>query len=1099
MPLTIHAAWLIRAESPAPDGELFVWAEYHAIPGARHRDPDGSAARNGRPTHHRTSNGRGRIPSHPAQVPVGQLRPLLGPLSGGIVPETRPANTVVWLPTRHGEPQTRTSSLGMVHLQDRDAQVPVHLAAWQVTGLVLGPMDALTFLASLQDRRRADVVLGQTYLRHIRLGNDLRFWGHAAKFTLEILAGQHYLPGLQADAQGGFHSLWTPYLMESRLQEQVARLLEAMPPVCRAYGLEALDQAPAPDHLLEHFLATLVDRAVRLWTGDLPRVGDSPGALWLESLQSPQNRLPLPPQPAHRLYQDWVSWLEQLRATAWDAQVRVAFELEPPELDLGNPETLEKDALWTLHYCLQAQDDPEIRVPAEEVWRTQGTSLRVDGRRFDQPQERLLAGLGAASRLFPPIQESLRTSRPIHVRLTTAQAYQFLRDAGPLLASSGFGVILPSWWHRQEVARLGLRLRLFSPEPDSSDGHAVRGPEVRYRWDLTLGDQVLSPEEFERLASLDTPLIHVGGRWVELDPEQVAVARRFLEHNRTEGRIPLLQAIRLAQVHRTQADEAASEVEGGRSWLPVDGLDLPELLPLEQVQIQGWLEQALDRLRGVAPLEELEEPEGFVGRLRPYQRRGLAWLVTMRELGLGACLADDMGLGKTIQAIALLLHTRNQAAARGERLAPSLLVCPTSVVTNWRHEVERFAPGLRVLAHHGSGRRNGHGFQRSLAQYDLVITSYGTARRDLELLEQVHWSDVILDEAQNIKNPAAKQTQAVRRLRADNRVALTGTPVENRLLELWSIMEFLNPGYLGRRERFRKQFVLPIERYNDPGAAATLRRLVQPFLLRRLKTDPSILSDLPEKNEMVVYCSLTPEQIALYDRVVRETLEHLDAAQGIQRRGQVLALLTKLKQICNHPAHYLGQKGPLRGRSGKLTRLAEMLEEVLESGHRALVFTQFVEMGQLLKAHLEELFGQEVLFLHGGLSAAQRGEMVRLFQEERNAPPIFVLSLRAGGLGLNLTRANHVFHFDRWWNPAVENQATDRAFRIGQQRSVQVYKFVVAGTLEERIHELIESKQNLAEAIVGSGEDWLAELDTEELRRLLELRRDAVDAVEVLE
>jgi SNF2 family DNA or RNA helicase len=360
------------------------------------------------------------------------------------------------------------------------------------------------------------------------------------------------------------------------------------------------------------------------------------------------------------------------------------------------------------------------------------------------------------------------------------------------------------------------------------------------------------------------------------------------------------------------------------------------------------------------------------------------------------------------------------------------------------------------------------------------------------VMEEIEWNDLILDEAQNIKTPSAKQTQAVRRLKGRNRIALTGTPVENRLSELWSIMEFLNPGYLGKHESFRQRYIIPIERYNDSTRTMELRRLVQPFLLRRLKSDPTIISDLPEKNEMVVYCSLTREQAKLYEQVVADALAKLRSADGIQRRGLVLALLTKLKQITNHPAHLLKEETPLEGRSGKLSRLTEMLEEAISVGDRALIFTQFVEMGHLLQRHLVNQLGMDTLFLHGGTPASQRDKMVQAFQSEEG-PPVFVLSLRAGGSGLNLTQANHVFHYDRWWNPAVENQATDRAFRIGQRRDVQVHKFVVAGTLEERIHDLIESKQALAQSIVGSGEEWLTELDTDELQDLLTLRYDAIE------
>jgi len=350
----------------------------------------------------------------------------------------------------------------------------------------------------------------------------------------------------------------------------------------------------------------------------------------------------------------------------------------------------------------------------------------------------------------------------------------------------------------------------------------------------------------------------------------------------------------------------------------------------------------------------------------------------------------------------------------------------------------------------------------------------------------------VLDEAQKIKNPSAKQTQAIRRVQAGYRVALTGTPVENRLSELWSIMQFLNPGYLGSQKSFRTNFARPIERYQDQEAAARLRRLVQPFVLRRLKTDPTIIQDLPEKLEHKVYCTLTPEQATLYQAVVEDAILQVEEAEGMQRKGLVLSMLTRLKQICNHPAQFLGDGSSLSDRSGKLARLGEMLEEVLSVDERALVFTQYAEMGTLLQRYLQDLFGGEVLFLYGGTPVKRRDRMIARFQEERHGPSLFVLSLKAGGLGLNLTRANHVFHFDRWWNPAVENQATDRAFRIGQTKDVWVHKFVCGGTLEERIDELIESKKALAESVVGAGEGWLTELSTDRLREMVTLSREAV-------
>ena len=1137
--------------------------------------------------------GNGKIPSHPAQMQVGTLRQILRQLATASELTSllgSPATARVWLPSQEGRPQTHLGTFQKGVNALSGVKEPFRLQPWQVTGLTLDPFHTLAFLSRFTNQRLIELPSSTALFRHARLGNDLLFWSHAAKFVLELLAGQHFLPGMIPDSSGRFWAAWQPFLLEGSLRERLEYLVALMPPICRAYELESLDDAPASGAIIEHFISVLMNRAIREWapgaagvnggrpfgdgSGSIYRaqgsVLPSSGSMWLDGLSGEEPLLQLPPQPAHQLYKRWIEWMEQLHSSVADSNFQVAFALELQQEDEENSHSEEENADsspapislndWHLQYYLQDKDDPDLLIPAQRVWNQNGQSIRVEGRRFDQPQERLLTGLGIASRLFSPIRDSLRTPRPERATLSLEETYLFLKEIGPLLQSSGFGVIMPEWWAARSRSRLGLRLRLGGPDQshledrERTDGQGqerqrdqndvLRGGAtldlrglIQYRWELTLGERILTREEFESLAELGSPLVRLGDEWLELDPAQVEAARQFIDQSDSAGSMPLLQAVGLAQAFSgtEQEDEQeswatppiepfrANGLSAGREGpslqdlvLPsdqsgdldkVDGLAGPEL-PLEAVVADGWLGAALERLRGIEPVEDIKEPEGFVGKLRPYQRRGVGWLSFLRRLGLGACLADDMGLGKTIQAIALFLHSRHLAeehrvSHNGQdeaRNRPALLICPTSVVANWRHEIERFAPGLRLLLHHGSGRLSGDEFGTALLEHDMVITSFGIARRDIEMLEAQEWSDLILDEAQNIKNPSAKQTQAIRRLTGDSRtqiergstppfrVALTGTPVENRLLELWSIMEFLNPGYLGKREHFRQQFVLPVERYNDEFAAADLRRMVQPFLLRRLKTDPTIISDLPEKNEMIVYCSLTKEQEALYTQVIEETMARVEMSEGVQRRGLVLGLLLKLKQVTNHPAHFLGEKGPLEERSGKLSRLTEMLEEALAVGDRALVFTQFVEMGHLLRHHLMETLGRDALFLHGGTPASRREQMVRSFQEDSNGAPIFVLSLRAGGVGVNLTRANHVFHFDRWWNPAVENQATDRAFRIGQKRSVQVYKFVVSGTLEEQIHKMIESKQDLAESIVNSGEDWLADMDTEGLRQLIALR-----------
>jgi SNF2 family DNA or RNA helicase len=626
--------------------------------------------------------------------------------------------------------------------------------------------------------------------------------------------------------------------------------------------------------------------------------------------------------------------------------------------------------------------------------------------------------------------------------------------------------MLPAWWTgKGATVRLAVQARVKSPKLASGSGLSL-DDIVRFDWEVALGDATLSREELEALADLKAPLVKMRGQWVEVRADEIRAALAFWKR-RTSEAVPVRRLVALAL-------GAADEVRG---------------LAFQGVAATGWVGDLLAQLEGRATFTALPPPARFVGTLRPYQVRGYSWLAFLRDRGFGACLADDMGLGKTVQALAMI---QREWEANGKR--PVLLVCPTSVVHNWQKEAARFTPDLPVMIHHGAARKQGAAFAREVEGQALVLSTYALLHRDLDSLREVSWGGVILDEAQNIKNPETKQARAARALAAGYRAVLTGTPVENSVGDLWSLMEFLNPGLLGSQAEFKRRFFVPIQAQQDAEAAARLRRLTGPFILRRLKTDRSIIADLPEKQEMKVFCTITKEQASLYEAVVREAEGTLDGAGGIRRKGVILATLSKLKQICNHPAQFLGDNSAIAGRSGKLARLTEMLEEILAVGERALVFTQFAEMGAILQRHLQATYGREILFLHGGVSKAQRDRMVERFQAEGTGPPVFLLSLKAGGTGLNLTRASHVFHFDRWWNPAVENQATDRAFRIGQARNVQVHKFLCAGTLEEKIDEMIERKKAIAENVVGTGEGWLTELSNQELRQLFALRREAVEA-----
>jgi SNF2 family DNA or RNA helicase len=561
--------------------------------------------------------------------------------------------------------------------------------------------------------------------------------------------------------------------------------------------------------------------------------------------------------------------------------------------------------------------------------------------------------------------------------------------------------------------------------------------------------------------------VHINGEWIALQPAGVKAAQGVLEHSAQDMSLSVEDALRL-----TTGDTKTIAK-----------------LPVVAFEASGILEELLNNLTNNQGVQLLPTPADLRGELRPYQTKGFSWLAFLERWGLGACLADDMGLGKTLQLITFLLHLK----AEGVLAKPCLVICPTSVLSNWEREVKKFAPSLSTLVHHGEKRSRGKDFIKEITKKDLVITSYSLVYRDEKNFEGIEWQTVVLDEAQNIKNPSAKQSQAVKKLKTNFPVALTGTPVENRLTELWSILDFLNPGFLGNRQFFQRRFAIPIEKYGDKESLQSMRTLVQPFILRRLKTDKDIIQDLPEKQEMNVFCGLSLEQGQLYQQLIDSSLEEIESAEGIKRRGLILTLLLRLKQICNHPAQFLKREQIQSSESsGKLLRLEEMLDELVAEGDRALIFTQFAEWGKLLKPYLEQKLGVETLFLSGSSSRQQRQEMIDRFQNDPQGPPLFILSLKAGGTGLNLTRANHVFHFDRWWNPAIENQATDRAFRIGQKRNVQVHKFVCTGTLEERINEMIESKKQLAEQTIDVGENWLTELDTEQLRNLLLLDRNAI-------
>ncbi len=938
----------------------------------------------------------------------------------------------------------------------------------------------------------------------VECGQSLRYWVEVAHFIAETLEQQRFIPALVHPRGDGLQGAWQPWLHDADASRRAGLLLAAMPPVARAAHDELRHH---PWAILNDALRSLTDATVRehLIADEFAQAieGRSDAAdshvAWLGGLLGPASTVaPARGLSETDLLRQASQWIGRLDDTGQDQPLRLCLTLHEPELagDAGDSLIDASALMWRLSFALISSADQQQRVfAAEQLWNPASSNLPIAGERLRAAQERLLTELSRAARMFAPLETALQAAAPVDLALDTAAAYRFLRETKPILEEAGVDVRAPHWWSRAE-GRIGLRLHVDSPQLPamprsestgaSASGRSLLGLAslVQFRWHVAVGEQTLTLEEFQSLAAATAPLARVRGQWVEVDAGDLAVASQHLAEA-AAGEMTLLEAIRLTS-------SARSESVG----LPVFGLDAT-----------GWVRDLLEASHEPQRMPSIEQPRGFQGELRPYQKTGLSWLAFLDRFGLGACLADDMGLGKTIQLIALLLHER-ESASPNERVGPTLLIVPTSVIGNWARELERFAPSLRHHMHHGPDRPLGEALKAIVDSCDVVITTYALVNRDQNSLGAIAWRRVVLDEAQYIKNPPTKQAQAIRSFPTHRRLALTGTPVENRLSELWSIMEFCNPGYLGPAAEFRRSFSLPIERHRDKAQSSRLRDIVRPFILRRLKTDRSVINDLPPCVETREYATLTAEQASLYEQTVGSMLGEVDRAEGLQRRGLVLATLVKLKQICNHPALLAAHdrsEGPAaahdrpqhaRGvshRSGKCRRILTMLEEILAVREHALIFTQFRQMGHLLAAMIQHDLEVEPLFLHGGTPQKKRQEMIDRFQDAAGDTPVFILSLKAGGLGLNLTAANHVFHFDRWWNPAVENQATDRAFRIGQTRTVHVHKFVCMGTLEERIDQMIEQKTELAQNIIGAGEQWLTELSTRQLHDLLTLRPGAIE------
>jgi SNF2 family DNA or RNA helicase len=931
-------------------------------------------------------------------------------------------------------------------------------------------------------------------LTEVQFGSDLLFWHHYTQSFKPIILRDQYIPSLRyrefsaapaktnATSRGrkkatetktkavkpSFEILPGWEIISTQYEANVQRYREWMPLVCVSGFDQDFDTPRFYDRepFLRHFSECLITEIVNQTPIPAAYENKVSGTLIDACLHKQQGVAGSNLEE----YRQWKTWRDRITRNQAADEFSLCFQLRSPE---------HPSQPWILDFQVASKTDPSLRIPLEDYWRSRTTEQKKLqkqlGGNFEQ---HLLTNLGYAARIYPQLWTGLETDEPAQIHLTLDDAFTFLQESAWVLEDAGYKVIVPAWWtpKGRQRAKIRLQAKGFSGSSGSDKkGFFSAQSLVQYKYELAIGGEQVSEQEWQALVNAKTPLVQFRGQWMELDKDKMQEMLEFWKKHRQEK--PDLSLIEFLKM--TAEGEASEQLEVER--------DRP-------------LSEMMEKLNDKSRLELITDPVNFQGKLRDYQKRGVSWLSYLESLGLNGCLADDMGLGKSAQVIARLLQERQAPAkkGRGKAIAPSvpptLLIAPTSVVGNWQKEMEKFAPELRSIVHHGVQRlQDAKAFKAALQECDVFITSFTLARKDEKLLSSVEWHRLVLDEAQNIKNPKAAQTKAILKLPSTHRLALTGTPVENRLLDLWSIFNFLNPGYLGKEAQFRQDFEVPIQKNSDRHQSAALKKLVEPFILRRVKTDQSIIQDLPDKVEQKLYCNLTREQASLYEAIVKEVEENLAAAKGMKRKGMILATLLKLKQICNHPRQFLQDESAFTPeRSHKLERLVEMIEEVKAEGESVLIFTQFTELGSALEKYIKQTLHYNTYYIHGGTSRDKRERMIAEFQDPESEPSVFILSLKAGGVGITLTKANHVFHFDRWWNPAVEDQATDRAFRIGQKKNVFVHKFVAIGTLEEKIDQMIEEKKKLAGSIIGADESWLTELDNEAFKKLIRLNKNAV-------
>ncbi|MEO0984381.1 MAG: DEAD/DEAH box helicase [Cyanobacteria bacterium J06639_14] len=1041
-----------------------------------------------------TAKKRFRKPSqrHPRQLEGDDLAALLTSELGVKPPNHPPIEALIeprffLLPTVEGQP---LPSLELSRYLEEELPDDFEFAYWQVdcyptlasakTGSY-GTSNVNTVVPLLNDLH----FIAMHNLSEVQLGADLLFWFHFTQTLKRIIFKDQYIPALKyrplevpkasrskrksKNKEAGAFEIYPGWefvgeAYETALQQYV----DYMPLMCAAGFAEPQETLEFYDRssLLRHFAdCLLTDIVTHTYTtqGYEKTIADS---LIYACLKQASGGTYWTFDDRLEQYKQWQAWRDRIVRTQTDQPFYLYFHLQDP---------FQPEDPWQLLFQVAPKDDPSLKVSLDDYWRMRPKQqVQVKAALGGKFEQNLLMNLGYAARIYPDLWRGLETDQPVGIYLKLEAAFAFLKESAWVLENAGYKVIVPAWWTPKGRQRAKVRLKAQGKSlggNNKSKSYFSLETLVEYQYELAIGDATITEQEWNQLVNAKTPLVKFRGQWMELDQDKMQQMLEFWKTQQAENpEMSLMDFLKLT----ARGEEDELEIECDR---------------------EDALTDMLAKLSDKGQLQPVDDPANFQGNLREYQKRGVSWLQYLEQLGLNGCLADDMGLGKTVQVIARLVQERDLAQTQAEaKLAPTLLIAPTSVIGNWFHEIHKFAPHIQATVHHGSDRaKEAKTFKQACREHDIVITSFALARKDAKLFNGIEWHRIVLDEAQNIKNPKAALTKAILKFSAPHRLALTGTPIENRLMDLWSIFNFLNPGYLGTQTQFRRSFELPIQKSNSLRQSTTLKKLVEPFILRRVKTDQAIIKDLPDKVEQKLFCNLTKEQASLYEAVVSDVEEQLRGAEGMQRKGLILATLTKLKQVCNHPMQFLQDGSDFTAvRSHKLTRLTEMVEEAMAEGESLLIFTQFTELGAALAKYLRHTCHYNTYYLHGGTSRPKREAMITQFQDPETEPSAFVLSLKAGGVGITLTKANHVFHFDRWWNPSVEDQATDRAFRIGQKKNVFVHKFVAIGTLEERIDQMIEDKKKLAGSIVGADESWLTELDDDAFRELISLNRRAI-------